>query len=48
MSLNFNLQFFGSGGTKTQQVQKRSPQPEQLNTMAQSLYIVKALEKLNK
>ena len=37
MNLKFNLQFFG-GGSSTQQVRKRDPQPEQLNTMAQSIY----------
>lgn len=38
MNLKFDLQFFGSGGSSTQQIQKRAPQPTQLNTLAQGLY----------
>ena len=40
MIKKFDLQFFGlfSGSTKTQQVQKRDQQPEELNTLAKSLY----------
>ena len=38
MSLRFNLQFFGGGGSKTTRVQKRDPQPEELNTLAKGLY----------
>jgi len=37
MNLRFNLQFFGGGGS-SQRVQKRDPQPEQLNNLAQGLY----------
>ena len=33
MKLNFNLQFFGGGGTKTQQIQKRGPEPEYLTNL---------------
>lgn len=38
MKLRFDLQFFGSGKTSSQRVQKRDPQPEELNTLAQGLY----------
>ena len=37
MNLRFDLQFFGGGGS-SQRVQKRDPQPEELNTLAQGLY----------
>ncbi|MBR1486179.1 MAG: hypothetical protein IJ597_02860, partial [Synergistaceae bacterium] len=35
---NFDLQFFGSSKTSSQQVQKRDPMPEELNTLAKTLY----------
>ena len=38
MNSKFDLQFFGGGGSSTQRVQKRDPQPEELNTLAQTLY----------
>lgn len=38
MNLRFDLQFFGGGGSSTQRVQKRDPQPEELNTLALGLY----------
>ena len=38
MILKFDLQFFGGGSTSTQQIQKRAPQPEELNTLAQGLF----------
>lgn len=38
MKLKFNLQFFGGGGTKTQRVQKRDPEPEYLTNLRNKLY----------
>ena len=38
MILKFDLQFFGGSKTSTQQVQKRDPQPEELNTLAKGIY----------
>ena len=34
----FDLQFFGSSKTSSQQVQKREPMPEELNTLVKTLY----------
>ena len=36
--LRFNLQFFGSGGTSTQRIQKRDPEPEELVNLRKTLY----------
>ena len=49
MNSKFNLQFFGGGGSSSQRVQKRDPQPEQLNTLALGLYdkIYPSLETFN-
>lgn len=38
MNLKFDLQFFGSGGSSTQRIQKRAPQPTELNTLVHGLY----------
>jgi len=38
MILKFDLQFFGGSSTSTQQIQKRDPMPEELNTLAKGLY----------
>ena len=38
MTLKFNLQFFGGSKTSSQRVQKRDPQPEELNILAKTLY----------
>ena len=49
MILKFNLQFFGGSKTSSQQVQKRAPQPKELDTLAQTLYskIYPGLESFN-
>lgn len=38
MILRFELQFFGGGGTKTQQVRKRNPEPAELTNLRLGLY----------
>lgn len=38
MNLKFDLQFFGSGGSDVQQVQKRAPEPEELKNLRLGLY----------
>ena len=38
MILKFNLQFFGGGGTSTQRVQKRDPEPQELSHLRLGLY----------
>ena len=38
MNLKFDLQFFSSGGTKTQQVQKRDPLPDEVVNLRKNLY----------
>ena len=38
MNLKFNLQFFGSGGSSTQTVRKREPEPEALGDLRMALY----------
>ena len=49
MILKFDLQFFGGSSTSSQQIQKRAPQPEELNTLVQTLYkkIYPGLENFN-
>ena len=36
----FDIQFFGGGGSSTQRIQKRDPEPEELTNLRKSLYDV--------
>ena len=38
MNLKIDLQFFSSGGTTTQQIPKRGPEPEELTNLREQLY----------